>query len=139
GPSRDRTGGESASRPDAVRGVVQSVRDVAISPGYSRIQGTLSWERSYVGSRSSRATVQGSARQSVLVPPATGPTLGTTRGYARGDEEGKQWMSTKQSPADGRCADSPTSPSRERYSSASYPPPPGRRLDRTSSRGTSTW
>ena len=36
-------------------------------------------------SRSSRAALRVSARQSVLVPPATGPTLATTRGYARGD------------------------------------------------------
>src|SRR5215470_4126063 len=53
--------------------------------------------------------------------------------------EGRQWTSTKRFLAGGRCGGSPTSPSRERCSSACYPPPPGRRLDRTSSRGTSTW
>ena len=45
----------------------------------------------------------------------------------------------KRLPADGRCADSPTGPSRERCSSVCYPPPRGRRPHPTSSRGTSTW
>jgi RNA polymerase sigma-70 factor (ECF subfamily) len=50
-----------------------------------------------------------------------------------------RWTSTKRSRADGRCADSPTSPFRERSSSACCPPPPGPLPDPTSNRGGSTW
>jgi len=52
---------------------------------------------------------------------------------------GRSWTCIRRSRADGRCADSPTGPLRRRRWSACCRPRLGRRPDRTSSRGTSTW